>query len=152
ELLRGADQAEHALLDEVAQREAMALVLAGHRHHEPQVRVDHAVLRGHVALLDALGQLDLLRSREERVLAGLVEEELERVHRGVGHGVRRLLLRIDAARVVVAAATGEAARTGALLRRLPALLGALPAGGATLALAGRLRAAATGRSIGLLGL
>src|SRR3954468_20989110 len=85
ELLGRANQAEHALLDEVAQREAVALVLPGHRHHQAQVRVDHPVLRGHVALLDPLGELDLLDSGEQRVLASGVEEQLE----GVGSEVLR---------------------------------------------------------------
>src|SRR5439155_7100523 len=48
-------------------------------------------------------------------LAGLVEEELKRVHRGVRHGVRGLLRRLDAAGILVAAATREAPRASALL-------------------------------------
>ena len=71
ELLDRANQAEHALLDEVAKRQALALVLARDRDHEPQVRVDHAVLGLEVSALDALGQLDLLLSGEQGVL-GLI--------------------------------------------------------------------------------
>src|SRR3954464_10735856 len=45
ELLDRADQPEDALLDEVEQGEiADPLVLAGDRHHEPEVRVDHPLL------------------------------------------------------------------------------------------------------------
>src|SRR3954468_17651845 len=79
ELLDRANQAEHALLDQVTERETLALVLAGHRDHEPQVRIDHAVLGLEVALLDALRQLDLLLGCEEGVLSILVEEKLQRV-------------------------------------------------------------------------
>ena len=81
ELLDGADQPDHALLDQVEQREAVPLVALRDRDDEPQVRVDHPVLRRLVAALDLLRELDLLRSGEERVAAGLVEEELQRVGR-----------------------------------------------------------------------
>jgi hypothetical protein len=81
ELLDGADQAEHALLDEVAEGEALALVLAGHRDHQTEVGVDHAVLGRQIALLDALGELDLLLCGEQGVTTRLVEEELEGVSR-----------------------------------------------------------------------
>ena len=57
----------------------MALVAPGLRDDEPQVRVDHRVLRLEVATLDPLCQLDLFRGREQRVKASLAEEQLERV-------------------------------------------------------------------------
>ena len=79
ELLRGADQAEDALLDEVEQRQLVALVALGQRDHQPQVGVDHALLRLEVAALDPLGELDLLLRRQERVPADVAQEELERV-------------------------------------------------------------------------
>src|SRR3712207_279852 len=60
ELLDGTDETEHALLDEVAQRQTLALVATGIRDDEAQIRVDHALLRHQVALLHALRQLDLL--------------------------------------------------------------------------------------------
>ena len=94
ELLRSADQAQHALLDEVTQGEALALVLTRHGDHQPQVRVDHPVLGDHVAPLDALGQHDLLGGGQQRVLPRLVEEELE----GVGGRIRRLVVRGAAVR------------------------------------------------------
>jgi hypothetical protein len=79
ELLDSANQAKHALLDQVAQGKPLALVLAGDRDHEAQIRVDHALLGLEIATLDALGELNLLLSREQRVLASLVEEELQRI-------------------------------------------------------------------------
>jgi len=62
----------------------VALVLLRDRHDEAEVRVHHPVLRRLVALLDELGELDLLRGGEQRVAARFVKEELERVarHRG----------------------------------------------------------------------
>ena len=81
ELLGRADQADHALLDQVAERDALRLVPAGDRDDEPQVRGDHPLLGDHVAALDALRELDLLRGGEQRVAAGLVEELLQRVGR-----------------------------------------------------------------------
>src|SRR3954452_19459248 len=79
ELLGGADQAQHAFLDQVTQGEALALVLTRYRDHQPEVGVDHPVLGHHVAALDALGQLDLLGGGEQGVLPRLVEEQLEAV-------------------------------------------------------------------------
>ena len=64
QLLDFADQAEHALLDEVTQGEALALVLARDRDHETQVRVDHPLLGSEVAALDALEQLHLLSGEQ----------------------------------------------------------------------------------------
>jgi len=55
-------------------------------HDEAEVRVDHPVLRGAIAPLDALRERDLLRRRQQRVAADLVQEELERV-RGRGQRV-----------------------------------------------------------------
>src|SRR4051794_11184158 len=83
ELLHGTDQPQHALLDEVAERQPLALVAASVRHDQTQVRVDHPLLGGEVALLDALGQLDLLARLEQLVAARLAQEKLERVHRRV---------------------------------------------------------------------
>ena len=81
ELLDGADQAERPLLDEVEERQALVAVVLGDRDDEPQVRLDHALLGLHVAALDALRELDLLRGGQELVPAGFAQEELERVGR-----------------------------------------------------------------------
>ena len=54
ELLHRADQPQRALLDQVEEREAAAHVALGDRHHQAQVGLDHVLLGGHVAALDAL--------------------------------------------------------------------------------------------------
>jgi hypothetical protein len=54
------------------------------RATEPEVRVDHALLGGEIAALDALSQLDLLLCGEQGMAPGLVEEELE----GIGRHLR----------------------------------------------------------------
>ena len=63
ELLDGADQAERSFLDQVEERQALVSVVLRDRDDEAQVRLDHVGLRAHVAALDALGELDLLRLR-----------------------------------------------------------------------------------------
>ena len=62
----------------------MPLVLLGDRNDEAKVRVDHELLRPRVAALDPLRELDLLRGGEERHLADVLQEELERVGRDLG--------------------------------------------------------------------
>ena len=57
----------------------MALVALRDRDDQPQVRVDHPLLRLEVAALDALRELDLLLLGQERPAPRLVEEELQRV-------------------------------------------------------------------------
>src|SRR5215210_6815209 len=81
ELLDRADETQHALLDEIAERETLTLVAP--------------VLGVEVTLLDALRQLDLLAGLEQRVAARLAQEELQGVHRGVGD---RLALVLPGAR------------------------------------------------------
>jgi RNA polymerase sigma factor (sigma-70 family) len=81
ELLGRADQAQDALLDQVEQRELLALVLLRDRHHQAQVRVDHPLLGLEVPLLDPLRELHLLQRGQKRMTADLVQEELERVGR-----------------------------------------------------------------------
>ena len=79
ELLDRADETERSLLDEIEEREALIAVVLRDRDDEPQVRLDHALLRIHVAALDALGELDLLCGGQELVPARLAQEELQRV-------------------------------------------------------------------------
>ena len=62
----------------------MPLVLLRDRDHEPEVRVDHQLLRLAVAALDPLRELDLLLGGQELVAADLVEEQLQRVGGRVG--------------------------------------------------------------------
>jgi hypothetical protein len=57
------------------------------------IRLDHLLLGGVVAALDALGELDLLGGREERHLADVLEEQLQRV----GRDLARLGLKIEGA-------------------------------------------------------
>ena len=105
ELLDGADQAERPFLDQVEERQALVAVVLGDRDDEAQVRLDHPLLGLHVAALDLLGELDLLRGGQQRVPAGLAEEELERVggrlerrrrrRRGRGRGLALLLVHLE---------------------------------------------------------
>ncbi len=60
ELLAGADQAEHALLDEVGEGQALVLVAPCVGRDQAQVGVDEQFLGVQVAALDPLGQVDLL--------------------------------------------------------------------------------------------
>jgi len=69
ETLGGGDQADVALGDQVHVAEALVQELLGHRHHEPQVRVDQAVEGILVALADAARQFELLLLGQEAVLA-----------------------------------------------------------------------------------
>src|SRR5207245_7304202 len=79
---------ERALLDQVEEREALVPVVLRDRDHKTQVRLDHVRLRAHVAALDALRELDLLRRCQQRVTPCLPQEELQ----GVG---RRLVGRLE---------------------------------------------------------
>src|SRR4051812_12246982 len=122
ELLRRADQAQNALLDQVEERQLVALVALRERHHEPEVRVHHPLLGLEVAALDPLGELDLLVGREERVPADVAQEELERV---AGH-VSQLVDRVRRARLGGATAVVrhlDAARLEAVGERLRLVLG-----------------------------
>jgi hypothetical protein len=71
----------------------VAAVALGDRDDEAEVRVDHALLRREVAALDALRERDLVGRRQQRVLADLGEEQLQRVGREemLGGGCRRLV-------------------------------------------------------------
>ncbi len=75
ELLAGADQAEHPLLHEVGERQALVLVATRVGGHQAQVGVDHQFLRAQVPALDPLRQFDLLVGREQGV-APRVREQL----------------------------------------------------------------------------
>ena len=86
ELLHRAVEADDAVLDQVEQGQVVALVALGDRDHEAEVRVDHPLLRRRVAALDALRQRDLVRRGEQRVAAGAVHEQGQRVGRCRWHG------------------------------------------------------------------
>src|SRR3954447_20373270 len=105
ELLDRADEAQHPFLDQVSQGEALALIAARVRDHQAEVGVDHAFLGSQVPAFDALRELYLLARLEQRVPAGLTQEQLKGVER-----------RIDLDLVFVAAAwgCGDGARFGVL--------------------------------------
>ena len=111
ELLRGAHQAERALLDQVQERQPLVAVVLGDRDDEAQVRLDHLLLRVEVAALDALGEVDLLLGGQQADLADVLEEQLQRVRRHVRAQVeRRGLLRAAAALVGRALGLGAGGR------------------------------------------
>ena len=65
----------------------MPAVALRDRDDEPQVRVDHPLLGGEVAALDALRERDLVGGGEQLVATDLGEEHAERVGgRGAGAG------------------------------------------------------------------
>ena len=72
-------QAEHAVLDEVEERQAVPLVALRDRDDEAEVGGDQQVERLAVAALGAACELGLLPGGKQRVPADVVEEELERV-------------------------------------------------------------------------
>ena len=89
ELLDRADEPERPFLDEVEERKPLVSVVLRDRDDEPEVRLDHPLLRLQVAALDALRQLDLLRGGQQLVAAGLAQEQLERVRRRLDGGRER---------------------------------------------------------------
>src|SRR3954468_24813912 len=88
ELLRRADETEGALLDEVQERQALVAVVLRDGDDEPQVGLDHLLLRVEVASLDALGEIDLLLRREQTDLADVLQEQLKGIGRHVGPKVQ----------------------------------------------------------------
>jgi len=110
ELLDRADEPERPLLDQVEEREALVAVVLRDRNDEPEVRLDHALLRIHVAALDPFGELDLLGRGQQLVPARLAEEQLQRVggrldgsrQRDDGLGVGWLLDDLDRALIELA--------------------------------------------------
>ena len=79
ELLRGPIEADRPLLDQVEKRKAHAAVALRDRGDEPQVRLDHAMLRLDVASLDSLGERNLLGRGQQGVQRDLAEEQLEAI-------------------------------------------------------------------------
>ena len=79
ELLHRPDQADRSLLDEISERQTTALIAPGHMHHQPQIRLHHAVLGPPVAALHALGQRPFLVRAEQGPAAELGEEHREPV-------------------------------------------------------------------------
>src|SRR5215210_8706751 len=79
ELLSRPDEPEHALLNEVVQGQAMALVPPGDGDDKAQVGIDEPVLGHEVAALDALRQLDLLGRLQQLEAVCSLQELLQRV-------------------------------------------------------------------------
>ena len=79
ELLDGTDETERPLLDQIKERQAASEVALRDRHDEAQVGLDHLALSAHVALLDALRQIDLLAGGEQRHATDLTQVEAQRV-------------------------------------------------------------------------
>src|SRR6202022_3252184 len=74
-LLDATDKAEHPFLDEIEEGQPASLVALGDGDDQPEVAPDHLVACLQVALLDELGELDLLVGVEQGVPADLVEEQ-----------------------------------------------------------------------------
>src|SRR6266508_4494357 len=81
ELLDGAVQPDHTLLDQVEQRQVVPLIALGDRDDQAQIRVDHPLLRRSVSELDALGERNLLRRSEQGIAARPVHEQGQPVGR-----------------------------------------------------------------------
>ena len=78
ELVRRADEAEVALVDQVGQRHALVLILLGHGDDEAEVAAHELVQRLAVAGADALGEIHFLFLRDQRILADLAEILVQR--------------------------------------------------------------------------
>ena len=93
ELLDGADQPERTLLDQVQERQAAAEVALGDRDDQPQVGLDHVLLGGHVAALDALGERRPPVGGEQVHAADRAQVEAQRVEARLDGQVDLRLLR-----------------------------------------------------------
>src|SRR6266516_319797 len=87
ELLDRPVEADDAVLDQVAEGNAVTAVALRDVHDEAEVRVDHPLLRGEIAALDALCECHFLRRGQQRVATDLVQEEMQRI-RGSGQRLR----------------------------------------------------------------
>src|SRR3984893_5659515 len=106
ELLRRADEADGALLNQVEKRQPLVAVVLGDRDHQPQVRLDQLLLGVESAALDPLGEIDLLLSAQQPHLADAPEEQLQRV----GSPLRLEIQRGPAARALLGRALNAQAR------------------------------------------
>ena len=81
ELLGRTAEPDRTFLDEIEERQPLVAVPLGDRDYEAEVRLDHLLLRGMVAALDPLCELDLLRCGQQIDLADIAQERLQ----AIGH-------------------------------------------------------------------
>jgi hypothetical protein len=79
-LLRGTQQAQVPLRDQVLEGQALALILAGKAHHQPQVGPDQVVPSRAIALLNAGGQFSFLSGSQEGGSADFGKVRLHEKH------------------------------------------------------------------------
>jgi hypothetical protein len=96
-LLDRAHQADVAFVDQVEQRKAVVLIVAGNFHDQAQVRLDHVFAGLRVAFLDSAGQLHFLFDGQEFCLADFTYVKMECAVAGVSvmFNRRRRQLRAD---------------------------------------------------------
>src|SRR5512143_585769 len=75
--LRGADQPEVALVDEIRERHALVLIFLRHRNDEPQVRADELVERFLLTLANVARKARLFIARYQRIRADVAEVLIE---------------------------------------------------------------------------
>jgi hypothetical protein len=78
ELVRGADETEVALVDQIGERDALILILLGHRHDEPEVRAHQLVQRLLIVHPNALRQSHLFLTVDQRIDADVTQVLVER--------------------------------------------------------------------------
>ena len=83
-LLGRTAEPDRPLLDEIEERQPLVAVPLGDRDDQPEVRLDHLLLRAMVAALDPLCELDLLRCGQQVDLADVAQERLQ----AIGHPLR----------------------------------------------------------------
>ena len=90
ELVRGANEPEVALVDEVAEAHSLILVLLRDRHHETQIAAHQLVERLLVPRLDRLCEHDLFLTRDQRIPADLPQVLIQGafVDRGLPGGAK----------------------------------------------------------------
>jgi hypothetical protein len=75
--MRGPDQPEVALVDQIGQRHALVLVLLGDGDDEAEVRADQLVERFGIARADVLRETDFLGPIDQRICADLLQVLIE---------------------------------------------------------------------------
>ena len=117
ELLRRADEADRALLDQVKERQPLVAVVLCYGDDETQVRLDHPLLGVETATLDPLGEIDLFAGAQQSRLADVIEEQLQPVGSPVRLEIRRRL----AAGALLGRAINVQARRGCRIELLDQL-------------------------------